>query len=179
MSILISILLVIAGLIVLALIIALLAPKAYSLHREIVIQKPKQEVFDYIRHLKNQDQYNKWVMLDPNMKKDFKGTDGTVGFIYGWNGNKQAGEGEQEIKRIVPGERMEVEIRFVRPFAGVSHAPFVTESVNADQTKVTWGLSSKMPYPMNIMMLFMSMDKFLGRELEASLGLLKANLEKR
>lgn len=37
-------------------------------------------------------------MLDPNMEKEFKGTDGTVGFIYGWNGNKEGGEGEQEIK---------------------------------------------------------------------------------
>ena len=43
-------------------------------------------------------------MVDPNMKKEFKGTDGTTGFIYGWNGNKKAGEGEQEIKNMVAGK---------------------------------------------------------------------------
>lgn len=36
-------------------------------------------------------------MTDPNMRKNFKGTDGTVGFCYAWDGNKKAGKGEQEI----------------------------------------------------------------------------------
>ena len=66
--------------------------------REITIKKPRHEVFDYIKIPKNQENYNKWVMMDPNLKKDFRGTDGTVGFVFAWHGNKQAGEGEQENK---------------------------------------------------------------------------------
>ncbi len=109
MKILITILIVIVGIIALLLIIALFIRKEYKVQSEIIINQPVQTVFDYLKQLKNQDNFNKWVMVDPNMKKTFTGTDGTVGFIYGWNGNKQAGEGEQEIKSLVEGKKLETE----------------------------------------------------------------------
>jgi hypothetical protein len=50
--------------------------------------------------------------------------------------------------------------------------------VDGNQTKLSWGMSSRMKYPMNIMLLFMNMDKLLGKDLELSLGNLKGILEK-
>ncbi len=48
-------------------------------------------------------------MTDPAMKKEFRGIDGNVGFVYGWDSeNKRAGNGEQEITNITEGERMDV-----------------------------------------------------------------------
>lgn len=41
------------------------------------------------------------------------GTDGTIGFIISWNGNKNAGEGEKEIINIIDGKRIETQICFV------------------------------------------------------------------
>lgn len=178
MNVIIIILLVIVGFIALLLIIGLFSKKDYGIEREITINKPKQEVFNYIRHLKNQDHYNKWVMRDPAMKKEFRGTDGTEGFVYAWNGNKHAGEGEQEIRKITEGEKLDVEIRFVRPFKSVASAPMFTESLSGNQTRLKWGMRSRMNYPMNVMLLFMNMDKLLGKDLETSLGTLKGILEK-
>lgn len=178
MNIIIIILLVIAGIIALFLVLALFAKKGYTIEREITINKPKGEVFNYIKHLKNQDHYSKWVMMDPNLKKDFRGIDGTPGFVYAWEGNKKAGKGEQEIKRIAEGERMDVEVRFIKPFEGIANTPFITEAVNGNQTKVKWGMSSRMKYPMNVMLLFMNFDKILGADLEVSLGNLKTILER-
>ncbi len=44
-------------------------------------------------------------MTDPLMKKQFKGTDGTVGFLYAWDSqNNEVGKGEQEIERIKDGK---------------------------------------------------------------------------
>jgi hypothetical protein len=114
--------------------------------------------------------------MDPNMKKEFRGTDGTVGFIYAWNGNKDAGKGEQEIKKIVEGERVEVEVRFEKPMEGIANAPVVTEAISENQTKVKWGMHGKSTYPMNFMNLFM--DGMLGKDLETSLISLKGILEK-
>ena len=178
MSILITILSVLAGLVLLLLLLALIAPRGYKVYREIVINKPKAEVFEYIKYLKNQKYFNYWVMIDPDKKEEFRGTDGTVGFVYAWNGNKQAGEGEQEIKKITEGERIDIEIRFVRPFAGTSQTPFSVEETAPGQTKVNWGMTSTMPYPMNVMQLFINMDKMLGTELEKNLAKLKEILEK-
>jgi len=75
------ILLGILGIIVLLLVVALFVKKEYAVEREIAINKPKQEVFDYVKFLKNQDNFSVWAQTDPNMKKDFRGTDGTVGVV--------------------------------------------------------------------------------------------------
>jgi hypothetical protein len=176
MKIIITILLSIAGIIVLLLVAALFIKKEYTIQREIIINKPRQLVFDYIKLLKNQDHFNKWVMVDPAMKKDFKGTDGTVGFIYAWNGNKNAGEGEQEIISVVEGNKIETEIRFLRPMKSVAYANMTLSSVNENQTKVTWSNAGKMPYPMNIMVSMV--QKMLAKDMDTSLANLKTILEK-
>jgi hypothetical protein len=172
-----NIALIIVSIIVLLFIIGLFSKKSYTIQRDIIIDKPKQDVFNYLKFLRNQDHYSKWVMTDPKMKKTFTGTDGTVGFIYAWDGNKKAGQGEQEITGIKEGEKLDVEIRFVRPFSGVAQTPFTTTTLSANQTKVTWGMSSTMKYPMNIMLLFMNMEKILGKDLEISLVNMKNILE--
>jgi hypothetical protein len=177
MRILVIILIAIVALIALLLIVALFVKKEYAIEREIVIDKPKQEVFDYIKFLKNQDNYSKWVMMDPSMKKDFTGTDGTVGFIYAWDStNKNAGKGAQEIKSIDNGNRLDIEIRFEKPFVGIAYVHQVTESLSENQTKVRWGMKGESTYPMNIMNLFM--DSMLGKDLDESLNTLKVVLEK-
>jgi hypothetical protein len=119
MNILITILAIIGGIIALILLLAAFTRKKYSIERNIIVDKPAAEVFDYVKHIKNQDFYSKWVMTDPNMKKTFTGVDGTVGFIYAWDGNKQAGQGEQEIVRLEEGKRIDTEVRFIRPFPAV------------------------------------------------------------
>jgi hypothetical protein len=167
---------VIVSIIVLPLIIALFVKSEYSMEKEIIINKPKQQVFDYVKLLKNEENYNIWVMADPTMKKEIRGTDGTVGCVYAWDGNDQAGAGEQEIKSIVEGERINTELRFIRPFEGVANAYTATETVSENQTKVKYGMSGKNPYPMNFMNLFMSAS--MGSPMLESLTLLKTTLEK-
>ena len=176
MKILKRVLLGIAILVAIPLIIALFVKKEYNVQREITINKPRAEVFDYVRHLRNQEQYSKWVMTDPAMQKSFRGTDGNVGFVYAWNGNSEAGEGEQEIKGLKEGEALEVEVRFKRPMEGIMQAPMYTEALSPTATKIKWGVSGRSPYPMNFMNLFM--DRMLGKDLETSLHTLKAILEK-
>jgi hypothetical protein len=176
MNIVITILLTIAGILALLLIVAFFIKKGYRTYSEITINKPKEQVFDYLQHIRNQDNFNKWIMIDPDMKKEFTGTDGTVGFIYAWNGNKEAGEGEQEIKAILAGKNIEMELRFQRPFAGIANAMMTTESLSDDRTKVSWTTSSTMKYPFNVMLplLVKMMEKDMGK----SLTTLKTILEK-
>ena len=170
--------LIIATIIAIPFILALFTQKNYSIERNIVINRPKHVVFDYVKHLKNQDHYSKWVMMDPNKKKTFRGTDGTVGFVYAWDGNKQAGKGEQEIIKIEEGERIDVEVRFERPFVAIAQTPFILEDLSDNETRLKWGMSSTMKYPMNIILLFMDTDKVLGKDLQTSLTTLKTVLEK-
>lgn len=174
-----KILFVIIGLIVLALVIALFTKKDYAVEREITINKPKQAVFDYVKLLKNQDNYSVWATRDPEMKKEYKGTDGTVGFVSAWESEKKdVGKGEQEIKKIADGERLDFELRFFKPFKATDNAFMATAATADNQTKVTWGFNGKMAYPMNLMLLFMDMENMLGNDLQTGLVNLKATLEK-
>lgn len=171
----IIILVSVAGIIALLLIIALFMKREHYVRREIVINAPRQKVFDYVKLLKNQDQFNKHAMAGPDRKREYKGTDGTVGFIYSWSGNKSAGEGEKEIKNIVEGKRVETEIRFVKPMAATASIVMETESLPGDQTKLSWSNAGVLKYPLNIMIPMM--EKMLPKEMDSSLSTLKKILE--
>jgi uncharacterized protein YndB with AHSA1/START domain len=177
MQIVIVILIAVVALIVLLLLAALFMKMEYTIQKEITINKSSEEVYSYIRFLRNQEQYSKWVMADPDMKKEFKGADGNVGFVYVWDSeNKNVGKGEQEIVKLVEGERMDAEIRFIRPFEGIAATSMTTESLSENQTRVIWGMRGVSKYPMNIMNPFM--DNLLGKDLQSSLTHLKSILEK-
>jgi hypothetical protein len=169
------VLLVVAIFVALPLLIALFIPKSYEISSSIVIDRPKHEVFDYIKFLKNQDKYSKWVQADPNMRREFSGTDGTIGFVYAWNGNKQAGEGEQEITAITDGERINTELRFKRPMSNTAHTYMITEAITEHSAKVTWGMTGKSKYPANLITAMLKGT--LKKDMDFSLGQLKTVLE--
>jgi hypothetical protein len=179
MRILKIILVIIAIIVAIPLVLALFVKKEYSVEREIVINKPKQEVYDYIKYLKNQNNYSKWANMDPAMRKEFRGTDGTVGFVSAWESDKKdVGKGEQEIIKIDEGNRIDYEIRFVEPFESVAPAYMAVEPVSENQAKVKWGFMGRMPYPMNVMQLFMDLPGMIGNDLQTGLNNLKGILEK-
>jgi uncharacterized protein YndB with AHSA1/START domain len=176
MNTVIIILLIVAGIIALLLIIALFMKKAHYVNREIIIKAPLQKVFDYLKLLKNQEQFNKWATADKeNRKEAFKGTDGTVGFIYSWSGDKSAGEGEKEIMKIVEGKKIETEIRFIKPMRVTASVIFETTALPGDQTRVNLINTGTLKYPLNIM-IPMAEKKF-PKDMDASLIILKNILE--
>ncbi|MGZ3871364.1 MAG: SRPBCC family protein [Mucilaginibacter sp.] len=176
MNALIILLVIIAALIALVLIIALFIKKEYVIQRHIIIHQNSGVVFDYVKYLKNQEHYSKWVRMDPDAKKVYKGTDGTVGFISVWESkNNNVGKGEQEIKKIADGSRIECELRFERPFKNVASTFMETVPVSGNQTNVNWGMNGKNRYPFNLMNLFI--PDMLGKDIDTSLGMLKKVLE--
>jgi len=179
MKILITIIIIVLSIIALFLVIGLFMKKEYSVVREVVINKPKTTVFDYIKLLKNQNDFSVWATMDPDMKKEFKGIDGTAGFVSAWDSDKKnVGKGEQEILKVDEDGKIDYEIRFIKPFESTSYASMSVVSVTEDQSKVQWFFNGKMKYPMNLMLLFMNMEKMIGNDLEKGLLNLKNILEK-
>ncbi|MXN91037.1 polyketide cyclase [Flavobacterium sp. Sd200] len=175
MKVLKIILIIILALIALPLIAALFVSKDYYIERSIVINKPRPEVFDYVARLKNQKDYSVWVQADPNMKQEFIGTDGTVGFVNTWNGNEEVGEGSQKITAIVPNERVDVTMHFIRPFEDFMDGSTITKDT-VGGTKVTNIVKGVSAYPMNIMNPFL--DDMIAPDIEKNLSNLKNVLEK-
>ncbi|MBC8000205.1 MAG: SRPBCC family protein [Leptolyngbya sp.] len=155
---------------------ALFMPQTFVVEREIVIDKPNSEVFEFVKNLKNQEKYSKWFIVDPHIKKKYTGTDGTVGFVMAWDSDNEAvGKGEQEIKKIDDGKRVDVEIRMIKPFQSTDPAYTTTESIGENQTKVKSVYSGKMNYPMNLLC-GIGVDK-LGHEMHVNLVNLKNTLQ--
>lgn len=171
-----NILLIVVGIIVLLLLLAFFRTREHYVKRDIIINAPRQKVFNYIKLLKNQDEFNKHAMTAPDRKREFKGTDGTVGFVYAWIGDKNAGIGEKEIMAIVEGQRIVLEIRFVKPMAVTATIIMETESISDTQTKVFWSNEGVLPYPINL--LIPMMQKSVAKDMDSSLLTLKNILEK-
>jgi uncharacterized protein YndB with AHSA1/START domain len=173
-----KIVLALAAIIALPLIAALFLKTHYSVVRSITIERPNAQVFDYIKHLKNQDNFSKWAMMDPDMKKTYRGEDGMAGFVSAWaSENPDVGVGEQEIIKITPNERVDFELRFLSPFEATEPAYMTTKPVSDTSTQVDWGFSGHMDYPMNLMLAVMDFETMIGNDLQEGLNNLKQVLE--
>ena len=163
------------ALIALVLITAAVVRKDYSIERSIVVNKPKSEVFPFVNSLKNQNSYSFWAAQDPSMKLEYSGEDGKVGSKYSWE-SENMGVGEQEIVGVTEGEKVDLELRFKKPMEATAQSYMATQAESDNATKVTWGMSSKMPYPFNIMLLF-GFEKSLNDQLDYGLANMKKQVE--
>jgi hypothetical protein len=166
---------IIGGIILLIVLLSFIITTAYEHQAEIVINKPKAEVFEYLKSLKNQDKWSVWNQMDPEMKQQFTGTDSTVGFISAWEG-KKSGKGAQEITRITEGERIDVELRFEKPMKVTNRVYFATREVEGNKTHVAWVMYGNSPRPFNL--LFPLMKEGLLKDFRKGLSNLKGILEK-
>jgi len=170
--------LLLAFIIALPLIAALFIKNDYAVEQQITIHANKTQVFNYIKLLRNQNNYSKWAMMDPTMTKTYQGLDGRVGFISAWDStNAEVGKGEQEIIAIISGERIDFELRFIKPFAATEPAFMTTTTLATGSTQVTWGFKGHMAYPMNILFLFTDFEQMIGSDLQTGLDKLKVILE--
>ncbi|MES2574776.1 MAG: SRPBCC family protein [Bacteroidota bacterium] len=151
MKVLKKILIVLGILIAIPLIAALFVPKKYTVSVSTTINKPGQVVYDYVRILKNQEQYSEWLKPDPNLHPTITGVDGTVGAKQIWDSkNDDVGAGEQTITNLSP-ERMDIDLKFLRPFEGHSKAANIFKAVTGNQTILTSEFYADEKYPLNLM----------------------------
>jgi hypothetical protein len=149
-----------------------------KIEKSIEIGRSSSEVFDYLKYTRNQDNFSVWNMADPSMKKEYQGTDGTVGHIYKWDStNKNVGAGEQEITGIDEGKKIGYEVRFSRPMKNVGKSYFLINGKGESSTSVVWTFDSPTRFPYSL--LAPVFKKMMGRDLEKGLTNLKTILEKK
>ena len=104
------------------------------------------------------------------------GVDGTIGAKQSWE-NDIVGTGGQTIATIEEPTLFETNLDFLKPYEshGKAYVKLVSDGL---KTKVTWGMTGNMPYPFNIMNLFMNMEKNMGKDWDNGLSKLKNQSEK-
>jgi len=164
------IILVLAALIIIA---GLVAPKKYSVERTIIINAPKELVFNHIKYWRNWQAWSPWAEMDSTMTSSVEGADGEIGSVYKWIGNPETtGKGEMTNTGLKDLEEIAYHLHFIEPWESESEG-YVRILAENGATKVSWGFYGKTPFPWNIFMLFMSMDKMIGKDFERGLELLK------
>ncbi|WP_228414823.1 SRPBCC family protein [Chryseobacterium sp. G0201] len=158
-------------------VIAMLAfGKNYHYEKSMVINAPKEKVWQQISSMKSFNEWNPWMKLDKSMKVTYTGNSGEVGDKYCWDSkNDNAGAGCQEIKGLVLNEKQKTEMMFIKPFEGQATSEIVL-SPEGNATKVLWTMDTEQDPMMKIMRPMM--DYQMGKSYEEGLNNLKALVEK-
>ncbi len=173
-----KIFLFVLSIIIIAVIIGLFLPKKYSVVVSETINKPKKEVFDYVKLLKNQEKYSVWVMEDKNLKPEYTGIVGTVGATEKWNSqNKNVGEGMQTIAAMTE-DRIDYDLSFIRPMESKAKSAYVLKSISENQTEISAEFyGENAPFPFTFLSNFAG-KYFITDAQTKNLANLKAILEK-
>jgi uncharacterized protein YndB with AHSA1/START domain len=159
---------IIVLLIVVYALVAMLAfSKEYHFEKSVVINAPKEKVWQNVGSTKAMNVWNPFAKADPNIQIVYSGAQGTVGDSYHWKGNKDVGEGEQTVTAVVPNEKVSSDLHFIEPWEGTAKANFIL-TPEGNGTKVTWTMDNELTSVMKIMkpMMDMQMDKMFGQGLD-------------
>ncbi|TAG58288.1 MAG: hypothetical protein EAZ27_01665 [Cytophagales bacterium] len=107
------------------------------------VKGSKQEVFDMVKYLANFPKWSPFLAEDPAQKYEVKGTDGTVGAQYHWDGNGGKDLGFQEIKKIDDGKFIGMQCDIQKPFvAKPTFDYYFTETADGIEVKQDFKVES-------------------------------------
>ncbi len=171
-----TILLILAAIIALILGVAATRPSTFRITRAATIAAAPGQIFPLLDDFHAWARWSPWEKMDPAMQRTHSGAARGVGAKYAWTGNKKVGEGSMEILESTAPLRLKVKLDFLKPFEAHNVAEFSLAPTGSDTT-VTWSMSGPSPLMFRVMGLFMSMDAMVGKDFEAGLANLRAQVE--
>jgi hypothetical protein len=119
--------------------------KNIQIVKTVTIKGTNQQVFDMVKYLNNFPKWSPFLAEDPTQKYEVKGTDGTVGAQYHWNGNKGKDVGFQEIAKIEEGRFVGMKCDIQKPFvAKPTFDYYFTDTPNGIEVKQDFKVESDM-----------------------------------
>jgi hypothetical protein len=150
-------------------------PRNIKVERKVTIKTTQAFALGHVKSLRSMDDWFPWRELDPEMKVEFKGQDGTVGSKYLWNGNEDVGKGFYEITAINE-SRVDGVFTFIEPWESKALTSIQLKKLN-DDVEVSWSFTNETPYPFNAFNLFYDMDNLIGKDFSRGLEKLKTKIE--
>jgi len=153
------------------------AKKEFDISRTVIINRPKEEVFNFVRQLKKEPQWMPWFEKDFKGILKFKGDDGKPEALLYWKGHKYFYEGTQKIIKLNQGKIMETRFLIVKPFTLALLEYKGLKDIDESKTKMVWGVRGNLAFPLSVISLIHPVDKAYGKDLEAGLKKMKSILE--
>ncbi|MEY4748676.1 MAG: hypothetical protein RIQ60_890 [Pseudomonadota bacterium] len=172
------------GLLGLVLVIAALRPASFRVERSLLVNAPPDRVYPLLADFHRWTAWSPWEAMDPAMQRNYSGAPQGLGAAYAWQGNDKVGAGRMEIIETAPPPAggsarggLKIKLDFLKPIAASNTAEFKLDG-GSDGTTITWAMTGPSPYVARLMGLFFSMDKLVGKDFEAGLAKLKAEVDK-
>ena len=119
--------------------------KHIHISKSIVIKEELPEVFDMVLYLENFPKWSPFLEADPSQKITVKGSDGTIGAQYHWEGNKGKDLGYQEIVKIQKERFIGMKCDIKKPFtAQPTFGYSFSETTNGTKVTQEFNLDSSM-----------------------------------
>jgi uncharacterized protein YndB with AHSA1/START domain len=170
-----KILIGLAVLIVVLLVVIAMQPADFTVSRSATVNAPPATVFAQVNDFHKWGAWSPWAKMDPATKITYDGPPEGKGAKYAWVSEK-TGEGNMTIVESTPGERVLIDLIFIKPMAADNDADF-TFKPEGSGTTVTWTMTGKNGFAGKAFGLFMNMDKLIGGQVEEGLASIKSIAE--
>ena len=157
-------------------IIALIAstkPDEWTIHRQETIPGAPAKVFPYMDDLHKFLEWSPWAKLDPNMKVTYGSPASGSGANFSWEGNGKVGVGKMTITESRPNDLVLCRFDFSKPFRCTNTHEFALKP-EGSQTIVTWTMIGTAPFFFKLILVFVSCDTMMAKDVERGLANLKA-----
>lgn len=149
---------------------------SFLVERSIEVDASPSTLHGLIDDFHRWPDWSPWEELDPTMTRIYGGADRGVGATYSWSGNRKAGSGSMVITESVPGQKVVLDLAFLKPFKAQNVTTFLLEPSGAGAT-VRWQMTGKKNWFFKVFGFVFSMDKMVGKDFERGLAKLKAAAE--
>jgi uncharacterized protein YndB with AHSA1/START domain len=134
---------IVLGLAILLLLVSAIGLLFFSSHveirRSVTINRPVDEVFDYLNNLSNYNQWSPWYQMDTAAQYTFTGPVSGLGAKMSWvSKNEQVGQGSLVYTEVVEDKSIKHDLNFMEN--GVAKGEYVLEPTD-EGTKVSWVFS--------------------------------------
>jgi hypothetical protein len=140
----------------------------YTVERTRTIDTPVDRVYPLINDFTQWTRWSPWEDLDPDLHRAYSGSAAGQGAVYAWSGNRKAGAGRMEIASAQENQQVDIDLDFEKPFKAHARTSFVLRG-DGDRTEVTWRMTGAKPLLMRVMGPLMSMEKFVGKDMDKGL----------
>ncbi|MCC6509423.1 MAG: SRPBCC family protein [Pirellulaceae bacterium] len=116
----------------------------YQLDRSIVIGASPERVYEIIADFGSWTTWSPWLIVEPTTRVTVSKDPAALGSTYAWQG-EITGHGELEHKKLIVGELVDDELRFLKPFKATCQTAFKLTGERSG-TRVTWTMDGAMPW---------------------------------
>ncbi|UYL08561.1 SRPBCC family protein [Bdellovibrio sp. SKB1291214] len=149
---------------------------SFRYENSTVINASSDKIFPYLSNLKKGGQWNPYEQADPNMVKNFSGTDGAVGSKMEFKGNKDAGAGSLEILEIKPNEFAKLKLIMTEPMHGEQLIEY-SLTPEGQGTKFTWTMHGEGGFMTKLMTVLIDCEKMFRTQMDKGFENLKKVVE--